>query len=126
MCNPSIFCLSIDSLVKLSFKHKGDDVPSNCCGFDVEQQESDDPIVEDPSDDDLEITATFSDAEVPDLEMSEDEIEEENANIEERLIQFNVDSDVLNTLCGLLSPQLPNEVFLMYLVCLQYISFFTK
>lgn len=57
--------------------------------------------------------------------MSEEEEEEpeEKEKPEEELVKFEVNSDALVTLCNLLNPQMPSDVFLMYLVSLQFISF---
>lgn len=43
---------------------------------------------------------------------------------EEQLIDFSINIDILQVLYELLSPQIPPEVFLMYLVSLEFISFY--
>lgn len=43
---------------------------------------------------------------------------------EEQLIDFSINMDILQVLYELLSPQIPPEVFLMYLVSLEFISFY--
>lgn len=96
-------------------------------GFDpaIEEEKDEDPII-DESSDDLPITAEFSDGYVAsEEEMSEvdEQSEEEKEKPEEELIKFEVVNDSLATLCNLLNPQMPADVFLMYLVSLQLISF---
>ena len=53
----------------------------------------------------------------------DEQSEEEKEKPEEELIKFEVVNDSLATLCNLLNPQMPADVFLMYLVSLQLISF---
>lgn len=53
----------------------------------------------------------------------DEQSEEEKEKPEEELIKFEVVNDSLATLCNLLNPQMPANVFLMYLVSLQLISF---
>ncbi|KAK8833103.1 hypothetical protein WA577_002718, partial [Blastocystis sp. JDR] len=110
-------------LLKLSFAYKGTSEPSCLYGFDpaIEEEKDEDPII-DESSDDLPITAEFSDGYVAsEEEMSEvdEQSEEEKEKPEEELIKFEVVNDSLATLCNLLNPQMPADVFLMYLVSLQ-------
>lgn len=118
-----LFSIYIDPLLKLSFKYKGEDIPTNCCGFDSEMFSDGEPEIEEPSDDDLPITIELGEENMPKLEMSEDEGVDEKQDTEEILIEFDVKFDILQVLFNLLNPQMPPEAFLMYIVSLQYISF---
>ena len=123
MCILLFFSLHLDSLLKLSFKYKGDDMPTNCCGYDSEMFSDGEPEIEEPSEDNLPITIELSEDNLPRLEMSEDEVEAEKPETEEILIEFDVKFEILQVLYNLLNPQMPPEVFLMHIVSLQYISF---
>lgn len=48
---------------------------------------------------------------------------EEVADGTEEMKEFSVDENNLNALVGFLNPGMPKEVFLMYLVSMEYISF---
>lgn len=124
------------TLAKLSFAHKGPDEPSGYFGFEsVIAETIEEPSVSESSSD-LPITGDFSEEySVHDEdEMSEvsehREVEENVGNptvnrdpVEEQLVQFNVNSDLVKQLGAILNPAMPPEVFLMYLVSLEFISF---
>ena len=48
---------------------------------------------------------------------------DEGEREEEELKEFSVNTEGLVTLCNLLGLQMPSEVFLIYLISLQFISF---
>ena len=55
--------------------------------------------------------------------MNENESFLQSIPTEEQLVDFDINMDTLQVLYELLSPQIPPEVFLMYLVSLEFISF---
>ena len=124
------------TLAKLSFAHKGPDEPCGYYGFEsVIEETIEEPSISESSSD-LPITGDFSDGySVHDEnEMSEESAhseEEENAEtanaeheaIEEELIEFNVSAELVQKLGSILNPAMPPEVFLMYIVSMEFISF---
>ena len=111
--------------------YKGNKVPSCTFGLYCSLYRDDEASSEDnnsESSDELPITADFSDGYVDnDNEMSEVESDSDESNggerEEEELKVFDVDMESLVALLNLLELQMPSEVFLMYLISLQFISF---
>ena len=120
--------LCVDSLLKLSFSHKGSRNYECVYGFDIslEEEKNPEPEVEEESSD-LQ-NADFSDGYVENAPFSSVDDEEETSTKEsekeeERMIEFSIDWSNLDTLVGILNPGISREAFLMYLVSMEYISF---
>lgn len=135
MCQSSCYSCVV-TLAKLSFAHKGPEEPSGYYGFEsIIEETIEEPSVSESSNE-LPITGNFSDecSANDDNEMSEESEhgeEEENAETanadrevaEEELIKFDVNNDLVKQLGAILNPAMPPEVFLMYLVSMEFISF---
>lgn len=116
-----LYVLHEGTLLKLSFAHENVNDFSCVYGFDVSTEEDQDsesdrrnnPIIVGQSSERFS-----SDSE----EMSQEE--ENSIEPTEELISFEVNSSNLETLVGLLNPGMSKDQFLMYLVSLEFISFF--
>lgn len=122
---------SVVNIAKLSFVYKGNKEPSCSYGLycPLRQDDEDSPVEvkAEESSDELPITADFSDGYMDNDEMSEVESDSNESDggerEEEELKEFSVNTEGLVTLCNLLGLQMPSEVFLIYLISLQFISF---